>query len=245
MAEWTAAEWNERHPPGSVVWYPTTDGPRLGMQWGIAADEFDDYYQFDNGPGVVLGRISSGLSEKIAPPFPLADLEPVATDEQRRSEGWLDPERAATLTAELDKHRKRRAGEWLDETCSDREPLSTRPCILPFGHDNHFDGRGTLWRYDTAAVRAVVDAARALVGAVVSPATHPSSAVSALVDAVDVYDRLTGRDEGVSAVTLSPGGRYRLVGPDGVWVVTGLSTAGDTAEVHLRREPNEGDTDHG
>lgn len=49
--------------------------------------------------------------------------------------------------------------------------------------------------------------------------------------ATDEQRRTQGWLDPEAAATITPGGRYRLVGPDGVWVVTGLSTAGDTAEV--------------
>lgn len=139
---------------------------------------------------------------------------------ERRSEGWLPPESAAELTysrdrAEDELQQSRRelnreidtTHRLLNEAAVTAQLVDALRAWQQLFRDRHAGRAGEGW-YDREA--------------------NAGERVFAILDTL-------GTDPPVPRLT--PGGRYRLVGPDGVWVVTGLSTAGDTAELHLRREP--------
>lgn len=159
MTTLTAAGWDERYPPGTPVLFTRADGATY------ADETTSNAFHVPIGEGEPL--VDTVRHGRVR----LADVTPLATDEQRRADGWLDPDRAAGLTRDRD--------------------------LAGFG---------------TADLR------------------------ERLRDALEKVQRLAA-DQPATVITLQPGGRYRLVGPDGVWVVTGLSTAGDHAELSLHRDP--------
>lgn len=119
MTGLSAAEWNERYPPHTPVWYEAVSGKRIALTEGQALAERQ----------APFGHVHNTVKTYPVGWLLLSEIEPLATDEQRLAEGWLPPDEASRLKA--DRHE-------FDET-SVLNPATGKPFPLVWGEDNQPD----------------------------------------------------------------------------------------------------------